>query len=135
MSTLQGTLRARVLADTGVAALLGTRLYAMRLPENVVLPAATFQRISSRYIGAHNGPSGVAAMRYQFTAFAMSYNEAVELADAMRVALDGWHSPAAGLNNIQAAYAEGELDLYEPETARYFVPLDVMIWATIAVPA
>lgn len=129
--TLHGVIRAHVLADTAVAATIGTRLYSSVLPEAVVLPAATFQRISTRFLGGH-APSSGAAMRYQFTAWAKTYNEAVALAEAMRLALDGWREPGVG---VMASYPANQLDLFDPATQRYYTPLDAFIWATIAVPA
>ncbi len=45
--TLEENLRTNIVNDSGVAAVLGNRLYITRLPQNPVYPCATYQRIST----------------------------------------------------------------------------------------
>ena len=46
--TLESELRTYTLAGASVAALVGTRMHARKLPQTPTLPAITFQRIDTR---------------------------------------------------------------------------------------
>lgn len=128
MSTsTHGAIRDALVEDATVAALVGTRVYPIRLPELPTLPALTYQRISSRPIGSHQGAGELEAGRWQVTAWADTYNGVQALALATERALDGRLG-----SGIQAAIPAGQLDLFDPETGRYYVPVDVMIWAVAA---
>jgi hypothetical protein len=63
--------------------------------------------------------------RYQISSFAETYVAAKALADAFAVALEAMH--ATDITN-PTAFIENELDLYEPDTFLYHVPLDFFLW-------
>ena len=70
---IEPALRAYVLADPAVSALIGTRWYPVVLPQSTAFPAVTYQRITTTRVGSHHGPSGLAAARFQID-IQMSYN-------------------------------------------------------------
>lgn len=108
--------------DTGVAALVGTRIYPVRLPigtsfneSSTDLPALVYQLITERVeAGALRFP------RFQLTAFAMTYESAHAVAEAVRDALDGYESA-----NVRASAFLDARDMSDPELAAYMVPIDI----------
>lgn len=75
--------------NASIVAKVGTRIYPVKLPQGVELPAITYQRISG--VREHNiaGPSGRARPRIQIDCWAESYSEAKSVADTVRLVLDG----------------------------------------------
>lgn len=62
-------LRAFLLADAPLAAVLGTRIYPIKLPQNPTFPAVTIQQISGFRYGHLRGPASLARPRYQIDAW------------------------------------------------------------------
>lgn len=58
-------LRAYILADPAIAAVLGTRVYPIKLPQEVTYPAMTIQRISGAAYTPLKGRASLARPRYQ----------------------------------------------------------------------
>lgn len=78
--------------NAGVLAAIGTRLYAIQLPQkDLTLPAVTFTRISTERVITHDQTHhGLASPRFQFDVYATTYQEALDVADALRTALLGY---------------------------------------------
>lgn len=74
--------------DAGVAALVGTRIYPLVLPQNPTYPAISYQRISTRPVQTRGG-NGLAFVRMQVDCFATGYTAAKQLSDAVVSALAG----------------------------------------------
>ena len=74
-----------------VAALVGLRIYPMAVPQGVTGSVLVIQRIATRHIHSSDGSSGVAAARFQITAWADTFSAVVTLADVLRRALDGFN--------------------------------------------
>lgn len=86
--------------DNTVAGIIGTRLYPAVLPEGGDLPAMAYQRISRDGMNAHDGPTGLATVRIQFTLQAQSYLDLRTLADAVRVLFDGKRQTIGGEDGV-----------------------------------
>jgi len=102
------------------------RIYPLVLPPDVTLPAIAYTRISSPRLHCLTGFSHYARPRFQFTAWALTYEAAKDLANEIRVALDGYLGTVGGVN-IQSSFAENELDMYEPQSGFYGVLVDFFI--------
>jgi hypothetical protein len=121
-------------SESSVAAIIGNddspetcRIYPLRLPQGYILPAISFQRISTdREHVIDDGPIGWAWARFQFDMWAETYEEVRPLAEAVRQALDG-HNNTMGSIMVAGAFAEGERDLYEEQTEIYRVTQDYLI--------
>ncbi len=124
--TLETELRTYTLAGVGVAALVSTRMYARKLPQNPTLPAVVYQRIDTRRLHDLDGPDGLPRPRMQVTCWAMTPTDAMALAAAVRVQLDGYRG-AWGAMTIGSCLCVGERDLDDPETGRSAVAQDYMI--------
>lgn len=119
--TIETDLYSRLSTFAGLVALVGTRSYPLLLPQNPTLPAITFQKISNVREQAHSGDSSLQHPRYQFSCWAETYAEAWAVAEQIRLALQGITSAGGG-------FYENAVDLYDPETGWYHVPVDITIW-------
>ena len=112
--------------DSGITALVSTRVYPLRMPQNATLPAVTFTRISGPRSHALSGPTGCGMARIQIDAWATTYASAKAVIDTVRSALDGY-SGTAGSETIKSSLLQTETDFYEPETNVYRVSQDYFI--------
>lgn len=119
---IESVLRAILITDEAVAAVIANRAYLMHLPRTQTLPAIVYQKIS----GVQDGLTGVAHPRIQFTCIADSPVAAKELANKVKDALHG-HKGVHG--NIQISYIEyvGMTDDYDEEAGIYWVPVDFFV--------
>lgn len=119
-------------AHAGLSALIGDRLYPMRLPEGVTFPAMTYQRISTPRMRSHSGPSGLASPRFQYDCWDVTYAGAGAVARELRLALDGYRG---GMGQIEtfANFLEDERDDFDPATDQFRVIVDAIVWHREAV--
>lgn len=91
--TTEQQLRTALLADPGVQALIGSRLYVVQLPQNPTFPCVAYQRIATTPLNVHvlgNRQASTGTARFQFTIFAATQTGAqsvLEIADALKAAL------------------------------------------------
>lgn len=106
----------------GVTQLVGDRIYPIQMNQGKGLPAITYQQISGPREHNVSGPIGWVQSRYQVTAWATTYPEAVDLATAIRVAVDGFSGTSAGLV-IDHIFVEDEGDISDlsPENSELTV--------------
>lgn len=79
--------RALLLADSGVSALVGTRINWGAHPQGAPLPAIILTTISDAEDYHMNGPNGLFQGRVQADVYAMDYRAAKDAARAVRAAL------------------------------------------------
>ncbi len=124
--TLETALRSYTLADATVTTLAGIRMYPRKLPQNPTLPALVYQRIDTRRQHDLDGPDGLPRPRVQVAAWASSVAAAWELANAVRVRLDGYRG-AWGDVTVGSCLCVGEREIDDPETGRMGVVQDYLI--------
>ena len=124
MTTIEAAQYAYLVADADLAALVGTRLYPLLIPQEAALPAVAYQRISGPRILAHDGPTGAAEARIQYTITGASYSSAKAVAAAIRRAVDGYAGQMADVT-VEVAHVLNELDSFEFDILGYPVRLDV----------
>lgn len=117
------TLFGHLTANAAVAEWIDSRCYPIRLPQEPVLPAITYQRIDAPRIVTHSGGGALVASRFQISCWAATYAEAIELAERVKAAFGNWHRAYGGTAIVQT-----QADLYEPDTGVYHVPVDVILW-------
>jgi hypothetical protein len=113
--SVDSDLRAFILADAAVAALIGTRLYPAIMPQDPVLPATTYQWISAIRYPNMDDAGGLSTARVQVDCWSDSKAEALEVFEAIRLALDGYRG-AFGSIPVYGAFLESERESYEPAT-------------------
>lgn len=115
--------------DAGVSALVGDRIFPVRVKEGADLPAIAYQRISTfRTYTFDRKPDADPWMRarIQFSCWARSALEARDVAEALNVALSGHTGDMEGLE-VGSVDIELELDDYEPETGFFRRIVDAMV--------
>lgn len=122
--------RTQLAASTGVIALVGARIYPLRLPLGGALPAITYATISSPRFYKHDGALGMAQSRVQVTCWASKdaqgnylYSSAKAIATQVRLALSGY-SGLMGTVLVGTCFVLNELDLVDQQTGQYYTALD-----------
>jgi hypothetical protein len=65
--------------NSGVSALVSTRIYPLAIPQDATLPAIQYQKISSRGYYTHDGEAAIRS-RIQISAVAETYDAADDIA-------------------------------------------------------
>lgn len=112
--------RARTFA--GLSALVGTRIYPNLQPQQVADKSVTFRRISSQRVSAMGADTGLVRARYQFDAWAKTYDGARAIADQLRLAFQRWNTTTGTV--VQDVYVLNDVELYEDDTQTHHVAVD-----------
>ena len=108
-------------AAPDVAALVGTRVYPVRLAQGAALPAVAYQQVSAPAPRRTRGCVLPATPRYQLSLFARTYAELDALDKAVQAALDGYEAPGVAI-----AYVNG-FDQHDDRSEVYFRPTDYTV--------
>jgi hypothetical protein len=90
VATIEEAITQRMSTYAGLAALTGARVYPGAVPENVTLPAISYQKVSSQPLLTHSGPSGWARSSVQITIAGDEYAEKKAVAEQVRKCWDGY---------------------------------------------
>ncbi len=115
----ESALRAWAIGNPALAALIGTRFYPMLLPQTPTLPACTYARVSRWR------PDEIpfATVRIQVTCWDTTATGARAVATALTNAAGKKKGTSAGLRIVYCSEVNA-LDLRDPETGRFTVPVD-----------
>lgn len=86
----EAAVRNRLVTTAAVTALVGSRVYPVIAPADADLPFVTWRRTSIQRQHSLSGPVGVPMVMLTVDAFATTYEAVRDLADTVRVSLDGW---------------------------------------------
>jgi len=104
-------------AMPAIAALVGTRIYPLVIPQRDTLPALRYQRIDTPRERSHSGSSHLAHPRIQLSVHALTYAETEAIATVLRTVLDG----TAGVPRAGACAIVNEVDDYDPDSNGFLV--------------
>jgi hypothetical protein len=94
MSDIWKALPYHLIHNTGLSALLSTRIYPLRLPQTLstdtLLPAIAFQDISRLGTQAHRERLSLPRPRFQFTIYAGTLLSANAVGEALKACIDGY---------------------------------------------
>lgn len=90
------------------------RIYPMVLPQAPAYPAITYEQVSGVREVSLCGPTGRTKPRISISSWARHYGDAHELADEIRVALQGFRG-TMGSTQIDDVKLDNEVDLFEQE--------------------
>lgn len=132
MSGIVAAVRTLLAADSGVSALVSSRIYPLRLPQNATLPAVVLFTIDGPRQSTFDGPNGLVQSRVQVDCYGGemgggAYIDMHSVLTAVRKALNGYSGTSAGVS-IRSVQMDSERDLLEPETSVPRVSADFMIW-------
>lgn len=114
-----------------LTALVGNRVYALRLPQQPMLPAVRYRRISRRPVHIKVGVNEpLVSLRVQFDVVASSYGSLEEVAGVLKSALYAYKNTAPVVMQVMI---ENEQDFEETERGAGGDPqmrrvIDAMIW-------
>jgi hypothetical protein len=114
---IEEALVAYLTTHPGLSALIGTRLYPRPLPQRPTLPAVTYFRVSGPRDLAHDGPVGLAHPRFQFDCWGADTLAAIQTANQLRLALDGFSGLMGGVGGVEVHLAEVVGDHDDPSPA------------------
>jgi hypothetical protein len=121
---LREALRAYLLADAALAALVGPRVRPGSFAESDALPGITYRVVSDLPAHTLRSAAGTVEARIQFDAWGRTLAECVAIGRRVKALLDGWQDRAAryGVEVIRAEKV-GEVDLHEPPspTSEYWL--------------
>jgi CHAD domain-containing protein len=125
--TLDEALRAHLVADVAVAALVGSRIYPVSLAQQGSLPAIMYRRVA--VWPEHDRSSrraDIARTRYQVECYGATFDDARAVATALKDALATLTK--ASDPAISHALVQSEFDDFEPEPGRWRAIVDVHIY-------
>lgn len=136
MATIEQAVYYKIVNDTDIEALIGTRFYtAGDVPQNVTLPYMTYQRISGvRH--RHQAGAGLVEARYQFNCYATKQIGAAALGTALRAALERYRGDmgeAGSTIAVRGAFVQDDSDQGSPPTegsqrGPIWQTVDVIFW-------
>lgn len=125
--SLESEIYSRLSSYAGLTALTSTRIYPVILPQNVAMPAVSFQKVSALRPSNFSIDTGDVRARLQVDCWAVAppgeAAAANKIAAQVKGALKRYHG-----GNIQDVYLENEQDLYEDVTKIYRILLDFIVW-------
>ena len=105
-----------------LSSLVSSRVYPIKLPQGVTLPAITYFQVSGVKGYTHDGADGMERQRYQISCWGVSYKVAKELAESVVTSLNGFTGDT--VIRVKMSMKENETDMGDPETGWFQVPVD-----------
>ncbi len=117
--SIENDLRTHLIADAPVTALVVSRIYPIKLPQNPTYPALTYEFISDIPHRSLGGDSDLERVRARIHCWAATYTGAIDLAAKVRTAV-GDFSGLMGTTTVRSVKFETWNDLYDdvPEVYR-----------------
>ncbi len=124
--SLEADIRTYMKTRTAINDIVGSRIYFAKLPQNATFPLLVSNRISTTRNYSHSGDSNLTPARVQYSCYAETWAAAKDLAEQVVSEMSGF-SGTAGSTTVYSTFVENELDLTDPESKLYFIPVDLMI--------
>lgn len=86
----EAVLRSAIVGDATLSSQIGTRIYPVIAPASATLPFVTWRRAGIQRSQTLGLPVGVPRLSLEYSIYAGTYEDAREVADQMRVVLDGY---------------------------------------------
>lgn len=87
----------RLVTSTGVARLVGFQIFPIAVPKTAVLPFCIYKRNNITRESSLSGPLFLPVVNLQIASWGLSYDTSRELADEVRITLDGHTGVLAGV--------------------------------------
>ena len=129
---IEQAIKTELESTTALTALIGERIYYVKAPQDVETPYIVFFKVTGPREHSHDGASGLAHPRFQFSVFSTTYYEAKQIAEQLQAALQafsGTMGTGTGVH-VGACFYEDENDLYEVESKLYHIAVDYTFWHT-----
>lgn len=117
MANVAQALRTHLLADTAVAAIVGTRIYHGIASDEVALPYITFAMRGKNSLSHAQGGAALAHTLYEVNSWSGTAAELETLRDAVRESLANFRGVVSGVD-IRALFLESDVDFHETRESR-----------------
>lgn len=115
LPNIRAGLRAHLVADAGVTAEVGTRVYPEMMPQNPTLPALTYQQVSQQNVDETlQGSSQLGVARFQISCYAEKYIDADSAARAVDAAMQDF-AGTMGSVTVYGVERDNIIDLGEQD--------------------
>lgn len=136
---IEAAIRSLLLANSAVAAIVGTRIYPATSPQGVTSPRIVYERISTMRVHSMAGATGLVRPRIALDCFGDGYAGSKALGDAVRLALDGYKG-IAGEDRIYGVFLDSQSDVLDTQGAgdvvlAQYVSLEFLIWCKESKPS
>ena len=132
--TIEEAIFAKLSGDPSVSALVGSRIYPVRMPDNAIagglLPCITYQRIATVRQHTLDRPSTIAESTFAIECWGRPTQSIVEsklIARAVQRAIDGFRGSILGID-VFGVLSQNESDQYEDEVDLYRTSQDYVIY-------
>jgi hypothetical protein len=134
MKSPETVLRVALANSTAVTALVGTRVYPVVAPAEAVYPFVTWRRVAVQRLQTLSIPVGLPRVTLDFSIYGATYDQARQVADAMRKVLDGYGGTVDN-TVVHRASVENETDDFVTLTGAelppsYAITMTVETWWT-----
>lgn len=109
MSYPEKVIRSQLIGDSTLSPFIGSRVYPMVAPQSAELPWICFRRSGISREQTMGSPMGTPTVSLELQVFAGTYEDAREIANAVRLVLDGFSGSQDNVN-IQQTSLESESD-------------------------
>ena len=89
---IEAELVAQLKANSTLTGLVGTRIYPLTAPQNVVIPYITYQIVNCRSMQCVSGNTYQENIRVQIDCWSLNYGQAVSIKDAVKASISQWKS-------------------------------------------
>jgi hypothetical protein len=86
----EAVLRTALVGSTSVTSIVGSRIYPVLAPASAALPFVTWRRSGIQREQTLKAPMGIPRVTVEYSIYGTTYEQAREVADAMRRVLDGY---------------------------------------------
>lgn len=126
---IEQALTTYLLAQSGITDLVGQRIHFVKAPQDVANPYIVFLKVSAPREHSHDGASGMAVTRFQFSCFANTYSGAKDVAAAVQTALQAYQGTMGGAGGVyvDSIFYDNESDRYEEASKLYHIMVDYQI--------
>jgi hypothetical protein len=118
MALLEEAINTRAAAVSALTDLIAARFYPDRMPEDVVLPAVTYTRLSGPRAHAMGSDPGITEPVFHMIAWADTKSEALAVAAALRTAFQDWSGTVDGVV-IERSFLNDEDGYYNADAEAY----------------
>jgi hypothetical protein len=105
----EAVLRTALVSTTAVTSLVSSRIYPVLAPASAALPFVTWRRSGIDREQTLGGPMGMPRVSVEYSIYGTTYEEARQVADAMRRVLDGYGGTSDN-TEVKQASLEDESD-------------------------
>lgn len=121
----------RLTTVAAVTALVGSRIYPLKVPQGATMPCIRYANISTiERVNAMGNDPGPVSQRMQLDCYGTTYASARAVFEATQAALQRYRGTEAGIE-VMASFIDDEQDSFEEDATYgglYRSRLDVVIW-------